>query len=78
MPLDQDPFASQLGPQTAQGKELSLFASAFTGFGIYAPLEDRIRLVMNNIASNQELYGIDSSVLKANKDNKSKTSQSQV
>ena len=36
------------------------------GFGIYKPFEDRIKLVMNNLASNTDIYGIDQSVLKAN------------
>ena len=54
------------GPLTKPMTDLRIFAEGFSGFGIYKPLEDRLKLVMNNIASNTEIFGIDSSVLKAN------------
>ena len=53
------------GPITQSYTDLRIRLSALSGFGIYSPLQDRIKLVMNNIASNSEIFGIDPSVAKA-------------
>ena len=53
------------GPITDKYTESRVNMDALTGFGIYSPLQDRIKLVMNNIASNREIFGIDPSVAKA-------------
>ena len=54
------------GKLTPEDTKMRLRMSGSAGFGIYKPLEDRIKLVMNNLASNTDIYGIDQSVLKAN------------
>ena len=53
------------GPITENYTELRVRMDAVSGFGIYSPLQERIKLVMNNIASNREIFGIDPSVAKA-------------
>lgn len=63
MPVNR--IAQVLGQQLPKYEEARINMAAQTGFGIYKPLQDRIKLVMNNIASNQEIYGIDPSVAKA-------------
>ncbi len=59
------------GSETPEEMEARIRVSAYTGFGLYKPLEKRIRQIMNNIASNQELYGIDPSILKIEKGDRS-------
>ena len=53
------------GPITKETETARVRLDALTGFGIFQPLEKRIKLVMNNIASNREIYNIDPSVAKA-------------
>ena len=65
------------GPTLPEHNTLRVKTSAYSGFGIYAPLEQRIRQLMHNIASNQEMYGIDSSVIKLEKGEKSNNAQSE-
>ena len=53
------------GPITPQMTDARVKMDALTGFGIFQPLEKRIKLLMNNVASNREIYGIDPSAAKA-------------
>ena len=63
---EQDRIDAEIGPETELDVKARIDATSRAGFGIYKNLEDRIKLVMNNFASNTDIYGIDASVVKSN------------
>ena len=52
------------GPETLEFINYRQLVSSYIGFGLYKPLEERIKSVLNNLAYNTELYGVDSSIFK--------------
>ena len=54
------------GPTPSNMQEVKIFNEAMSGFGLFAPLEDRIKQVIGNLASNDggaQSQGTDNSLL---------------